>query len=217
MIYVFYGSDRKKISLAVRTILGDDYEVYDGENIAISDIPNLMMGNSLFADQRKILIKDLTGRQNAEAVNDGSSSNNVSDYYDILQQYLDTPHEIVIWETNVSRKKSFKDFLANSKVKSRKYDLPPQVDMRKVFGIYDTALTNGVRAIKMLEEIKSEEDPYMFVGLLASQAIKNYARHQGRKEKRALKELSKLDIDLKSTKYDPWLLISTFILKLQSF
>ena len=67
-----------------------------------------------------------------------------------------------------------------------------------------------------LEKIKSEEDPIMFFGLLASQAIKDFSLRQGIKEKRALKELSDLDIKLKTTSFQPWLLIESFLLRLSS-
>jgi DNA polymerase III delta subunit len=56
----------------------------------------------------------------------------------------------------------------------------------------------------------------MFFGLLASQALKDYSQKQGTKEKRVLKELSKLDLDLKTTSYQPWLLIESFLLRLSS-
>ena len=56
----------------------------------------------------------------------------------------------------------------------------------------------------------------MFFGLLVSGAIKDFQAHQGIKEKKALKELSKLDLDLKSSKLSSWLLIESFLLRLSS-
>ena len=82
--------------------------------------------------------------------------------------------------------------------------------------IYRTAKTDGPRAIKMLEIIKPNEDPIKFTGLLISQALKDYASNQGTKEKRVLKELSKLDLDMKSAKVEPWLRIESFLLRLSS-
>ena len=69
----------------------------------------------------------------------------------------------------------------------------------------------------MLEKIQSEEDPIMFCGLLISQALKDFNQKQGTKEKRVLRELSKLDLDLKSTSLQPWLLVQSFLLRLSSF
>ena len=50
MIRVFTGSDRKKIDAEVKKILGEGYEVFDGENLKIEDIVNIFLGSSLFAE-----------------------------------------------------------------------------------------------------------------------------------------------------------------------
>ena len=68
----------------------------------------------------------------------------------------------------------------------------------------------------MLDQIEADEDPIRFCGLLISQALKAYRNHPGAKEKRALKELSQLDLRLKTTSYQPWLLIRSFLLRLSS-
>ena len=68
----------------------------------------------------------------------------------------------------------------------------------------------------MLATIQGAEDPVKFAGLLNSQALKDYAKHQGTKEKRVLQELSKLDLELKSTSIQPWLLVQSFLLRLSS-
>lgn len=215
MIYVFYGTDRIKISAKVKQILGENYEIFNGENLSADDLPNLFLGRTIFSSQRKVLVKDITPARGESS----RLSNTLGerDFYEIAAEYLDTPHEIVIWETNISQKKSFKDFIKLPQVEAEKIDQAAQVDFRKVFGVYDAAWTDGKRALRLLEEIKAKEDPYMFVGLLSTQAIKSYERHQGRKEKRVLKELSKLDIAMKSTSYDPWMLISSFLLQISSW
>ena len=85
-----------------------------------------------------------------------------------------------------------------------------------VFDIYRIAKRDGKKAIEMLEKIKQDEDPIRFTGLLVSQALKDYAKNPGTKEKRVLKELSKLDLNLKTTSYSPWLLVSSFLLRVSS-
>ncbi len=211
MIHVFYGSDRIKISTEIKKILGEDYEIFNGENLSADDIPNLFMGRTIFADERRILIKDITPAKGESSLLSNTLGN--KDFYEIAQEYVNTTHNIVIWETTTSLKKSFKDFLKNPQIESRKIDLAPQVDIYKVFGVFDAAWTDGKQAIKLLDQIKSQEDPFMFVGLLSTQAIKKYEAHQGKKEKRVLRELSKLDIAMKSTNYEPWQLISSFLLQ----
>lgn len=208
MIRVFSGSDRKKIDGEIKKILGKDYEVFDGENLKIEDIVNIFCGTSLFAEKRKILIKDLTPAR-------GAGSEGV-DFYAEISKYVNTAYEIVIWETNVSQKKTYKDFVKMKGVEAKKFDLKPKVDVRQVFSIYDTALADGKRAVKMLDEIIDEQDPYMFFGLLVSQTIKKYEWRQGRKEIRILKELSKVDMQMKTTAVEPWLLIKGFLLRLKT-
>lgn len=210
MINVFYGSDRNKIDAEIKKILGENYEIFDGENLKVEDLINVFMGTSLFAEKRKILLKDLTPARGA-----GGDETGV-DYYAEIAKYADTPHTVVIWETNVSQKKSFKDFVKLKGVTVKKIDSAPAVDMRKVFNIYDAALSDGKRAVKILEEIEEQQDPYMFFGLLVSQAIKKYEWRQGSKEKRVLKELSKIDMQMKTTAVEPWLLIKSFLLRLKT-
>ena len=205
MIKVFSGSDRTKIDVEVKKFLGKDYEVFDSENLKPEDIINIFVGASLFAVKRKILIKDLA-ELNSENV----------DIYAEVSKYVDTPHDIVIWETRPTQKKSYKDFVKMPKVEAKKIDLVQKIDMRKVFDIFDTAMSDGQRAVKMLEEVQGEEDPYMFFGLLASQAIKKYEWRAGSHEKKILKELSGLDMQMKTATVEPWLLIKSFLLRLSS-
>lgn len=217
MIKVFYGGDRNKIAAEVKKILGEDYEVFDGENLKIEDVVNIFMGGSLFAEKRKILLKDLTpARKTTETTSDTTGDTANEDFYTEIAKYTETKHDVVIWETTVSQKKSFKDFVKMKGVESRKFEAAAPVDMRKVFGIYDAALVNGARAIKLLEEIEDEQDPYMFFGLLVSQAIKKFEWRQGTKERKVLKELSKIDIQMKTTTVEPWSLIKSFLLRLKT-
>lgn len=94
--------------------------------------------------------------------------------------------------------------------------MPIDPNMRMVFDIYKTAKRDGKKAVAMLDKIKSEEDPVMFCGLMVSQALKDYRVHPRIKEKRVLKELSKLDLDMKSTSLQPWTLVQGFLLLLSS-
>lgn len=199
MIKVFYGNDRARITQEVKKVLGEDYEVFDGmEGLQIADIVNIFRGNSLFSAKRKILIKDI-----AEL-----------DLYEEIAKYVNTPHDIVIWETTVSQKKAYKDFIKLPGVSVQKFDAAPKIDMRQVFEIFDTALVDGPRAVKKLEKVQGEEDPYMFFGLLASQAIRKFSLRQGTKERRILKMLSELDMQMKTTAVEPWFLIKSFLLRL---
>ena len=72
--------------------------------------------------------------------------------------------------------------------------------------------------MRELEKIERTQDPYMFFGLMVSQALKKLEwRPQGTKEKRSLKELSIIDMQMKSTAVEPWMLIKSFLLRLATW
>ena len=200
MIRIFTGDDRVRAKKEIEKILGSDYEVIDGVDLETSELPTVFYGNSLFTDKRKVLIRDLNENKAA---------------WEKLPEYLESPHEIIIWEGKIDKRttlyKEIKD-----KVEVREFILPKDRNAGVVFDIYKTAKWNGKKAVEMLESIKLNQEPLMFVGLMASQAIKEYAMRQGVTEKKILKELSKLDMTLKSTATEPWLLIESFLLRLAS-
>ncbi len=200
MIRIFAGDDRVKAGQEITKLLGEDHETIEGADLTASDLPNIFKGVSLFTDQRHILIRDsLANKQVSDRITD----------------YLDTPHNIILQELKLDKRSAlYKALKANKKVEIKEFNLPPNPNTKLVFDIYRTAKRDGKRAITMLEQIKPNQDPIMFFGLLASQAIKDYSQNQGTKEKRTLKELSKLDLQMKSTSIDPWLLIEVCLLRL---
>ncbi len=200
MIRIFYGDDRVKANAEIKRLLGDNYEIMDGQDLELGDLPNIFMGVSLFADKRNILIRDFTVNKAA---------------FEQLINYLKTPHNIILLESKLDKRSSiFKEL--KDKIEIKEFNLPEDPNFKLVFDIFHTARRDGKKAIEMLEKIKEIEDPMMFSGLMFSQAIKDYSSHQGIKEKNILKELSKLDLDMKSAKVEPWLLIESFLLRLAS-
>ncbi|MBO4812612.1 hypothetical protein J5491_00450 [Candidatus Saccharibacteria bacterium] len=201
MIRIFTGDDRVRASQEIAKKLGDSYEIIEGADLTPDALPSVFLGNSLFSDQRKILIRDI-------------STNKL--VFEKLPDYLDTPHDVIIQELKLDKRSSAYKAIKD-KVEIKDFPLPENPNLRLVFDIYKTAKTDGKKAVEMLEKIKTEEDPIMFFGLLTSQAIKDYNNRQGTKEKRVLRELAKLDLSLKSSSHDPWLLIEAFLLLLRSF
>ncbi|MBO7132229.1 hypothetical protein J6V85_03185 [Candidatus Saccharibacteria bacterium] len=200
MIRIFYGEDRVRAKNEIDKLLGKDYEVIEGSELEPSDLPSIFLGASLLSDNRKILIRDLTTNKPA---------------FEKILDYLNTPHEIILFETKLDKRSAtFK--LLKDKIEIKEFVLKKDPSANLVFGIYETAKKDGKKAIENLEKIKVNQDPIMFFGLLVSQALKDYQRNQGIKEKKALKELSKLDLDLKSSKLSSWLLIESFLLRLSS-
>lgn len=200
MIKIFTGDDRIRANQAIQAFLGQDYEIVEGVDLTPADLPSVTKGTSLFTDVRRILIRDLSTNKST---------------FEKLPGYLDTPHYIAIFETKLDRRtatyKALKD-----QVEIHDFILPPDPNLKMVFNIYTTAKTNGKKAIDMLEKIKPQEDPVKFCGLLTAQALQDYRRRQGSKEKRVLRELSKIDLTMKTTSFQSWLLIQAFLLRLSS-
>ena len=203
MIYIYYGDDRVKAQAAIRKTLGDDYEVLDGEEYGISEVQNVFHGLSLFGE-RKIVVRNLL--TNKAVLED-------------FEQFLDTPHEIVLWEEKLDKRTGlYKKLAGDSRVEIREFKTVEPVDKKIVFDILDTAYRDGPRAVKMLSSIQNEQDPYMFFGLLVTQALKKYEYRHGAKEKRVLLELSRLDMQMKGESgiTQPWPLLQAFLLQVSS-
>ncbi len=208
MFYIYYGDDRVRISQEVKKVLGEEYEIFDGENLGIQDIVNICQGTSLFGDKRKILIRDLTPVRKEK---DEESDEPGIDFYAEFLKYVDTPHTIVIWETMAPRRKSFKEFSKCAGVRTQQFKI---FEKKKIFDIAELALVDGKKAALELKKVEDENDPYMFVGLLVSKLCQKYNYSYGVKEKRALKALSELDMQMKTTSLSPWTLLESFLLEL---
>lgn len=201
MIKIFYGDDRVRAKAEIIKFLNTkDYEIIEGADLAPADLPSIFLGNSLFASTRAILVRDFTTNKPA---------------YEKLPEYLNTPHQIAILDAKIDKRSATYKTLKDQ-IEFQEFTLPKNPNFNLVFDIYRTAKRDGKKAVKMLEKIQSEEDPIMFCGLLISQALKDFNQKQGTKEKRVLRELSKLDLDMKSTSLQPWLLVQSFLLRLSS-
>ena len=200
MIKIFYGDNRVKAKQEITNILGTNYEIIEGTDIEPNLMPSIFLGQSLFDSKRKILIRDLSANKAA---------------YEKLPEFLNTPHDVIILESKPDKRSATYKTLKDQ-IEIKEFVLPPDRNLNLVYDIYKVAKHDGKKAIKMLEKIKNQEEPMMFFGLLVSQALKDYANKQGPKEKKALKELSRLDVKLKSSKLPSWLLIESFLLELSS-
>ena len=200
MIKIFTGEDRVRAGREIERELGADYEVIEGVDLVESDLPSIFRGASLFEEKRRILIRDLSANK---AV------------FEKLSEYIDTSHTVIVLELKLDKRSAaYKDL--KDRIEIREFKLAAHQNYGLVFDIYRMAKRDGKRAAEMLDKIKQDENPIRFCGLLISQALKDYARNPGAKEKRVLKELSKLDLELKSTSYLPWLLIESFLLRVSS-
>ncbi len=193
MLKIFTGEDRLSAQAAIQKFLGAKYEVIEGANLTPELLPSIFLGASLFAENRAILIRDL--------------SENTPVYAE-LPQYLQTPHSVAIFETKLDKRlatyKAIKD-----QIEILDFPAPRDSNQKLVFDIYEIAKRDGIKAVASLRQIESTNEPIAFAGLLNSQAIKDFVKQQGTIEKQRLKILAKLDIDLKTSPIDPWLLIES--------
>lgn len=196
MIKIFYGDDRMKAREEIEHFLGKEYEVVEG--MRVEDLSDIFRGASLFSDERAILIKDVSENQPV---------------WEKIADFADTKHKIAIMETKLDKRKQGYKLLKAVGVEMKEFKLLESPEKKLVFDIYETALKDGKKAVEMCKKIENTNDPYMFVGLMVSQALKKYEWRAGIKEKRALKELSKLDMQMKTTSTQPWLLVQAFLLR----
>ena len=203
MIKLFYGEDRIKAKQAIEKFLGHDYEVIDCAELTPNDLPTIFLGNSLFVSERSILLRDFTANKSI---------------YEHLPEYLNTPHKIVLFETKLDKRSSTYKAIKD-KLDIKEFPLVKNQNFNLVFDIYRTAKRDGQKSLQMLAKIKQDEDPVMFFGLLVSQALKDFSATNGKgiKERKILKELAKTDLQMKTAKTEPWLLVESFLLRLSSF
>ncbi|MBR3319270.1 hypothetical protein IKG06_02055 [Candidatus Saccharibacteria bacterium] len=204
-IKIFTGDDRVKIGEQVAKELGEGYEVFEGESLDCESLPSLFLGGSLFATSgRKILIKDF-----------GENNEVWNDFAEKINDYIRTDADVIIWETKLDKRLSSTKAIIKAGAMVEEFKLAEPVDTKAVFNIYDMALRDGEGAVKELSKIEGAQDPYMFFGLMVSQALKRLEwRPQGIKEKRILKELANVDIQMKSTAVEPWILVKSFLIRL---
>lgn len=200
MLRVYAGDDRVAVQKAVRRALGVDYEVFEGENLQIADLPSVFQGTSLFgAEIRQILLKDVA--ENAPV-------------WEKLSDYVDTEHNVVVWETKLDKRSVGYKKLKTTGVEITEFSQQKPPEAGLVFGILDTALSNGAEAVKMVEKIELTQDPYMFFGLMVTQTLKKFEVRNGSLERKVLKKLATLDMQMKTTALDPWTLVKAFLLEI---
>ncbi|MBB1524623.1 hypothetical protein HG470_002510 [Candidatus Saccharibacteria bacterium] len=208
MIYLIDGDDRKKAESKAKDFLGENYEVIDAESLEKADLVSIFQGTTLFSETRKILIKDLGTKKELFAE---------------LLKYLETEHRIVILEQKIDKRNAvYKELAAVAKknpqqVKIDEFKITEEVDKFLTFRVFDIALTDGKRAVKLLREAEESNNPYLTVGSWTKKAVDLLAaRPNGEREKRIVKKLAEIDMMLKQTSFskEPWLLLETFLLEL---
>ena len=197
MLKIFYGENRTSAETAIKRFLGQEYEVFDGEQLQVNDLPTIFQGTNLFdAGKRRILIKNLS--ENPAA-------------WEKIIEYQDTEHDVAIWEMKLDSRLSGTKNLKSAGIGLEEFKNPVA---KPLFGLLNLALRDSEAAIRELEAREAGQDPYMLVGLLVSDAVKNFERtNGGRHERLVLKKMAELDRHMKTTSIDPWILVKGFLLE----
>ena len=210
MIYIFDGEDRKKAEQKARMILGEKIEIIDADNIGLAELESIFLGVTFFEAERRILIKDLFLKK---------------DLVEKLPNLINTPHKIVLLETKLDKRGAvYKELVklakTNSEIKFETFAAAEQtVDRNAVFRIFDLAMTDGRRAVKNLQSIESDNDPYATIGAWTKKAVDLFAsKKNAEKERRILKRLAEIDMLLKQTNFskEPWVVLESFLIELSS-
>ena len=161
---------------------------------------------TFFEAERRILIKDLFLKK---------------DLVEKLPNLINTPHKIVLLETKLDKRGAvYKELVklakTNSEIKFETFAATEQtVDRNAVFRIFDLAMTDGRRAVKNLQAIESDNDPYATIGAWTKKACDLLERNP-KKARAILKELAKIDVLVKSTDFskEPWILLEGLLLRI---
>ena len=206
MIKVFHGNDRTRMMREIKRWLGPDYETIEGDSLTPESLPNLFRGVSLFDawEEKSILLLDPVKGEVGE----------------LLVDYVDTPRKVAILEAKPDVKLAgWKKLI---KVAETKKFEAPELDTRTMFNVFRVAKRDGKKAVEMLEGMKMNLEAKAFVGVMASQAFRDYEEHAGAREKRVLKELAQLDMDLGTVRRESasndreWLLVEGFLTRLKT-
>lgn len=199
MIQLVYGDDRVKAQQAIIKALGAGYETIEADGLTRGDMDSIFYGVSIFGDHRSILLKGLN--ENKEC-------------WDVLPNYLKTEHNVVLWNSALDKRSTvYKEFV-QQKISIKEYKLAEDTDQKLVFDIMDTAVRGNIKtALNMCEKIEDTNDPFRFMGLMVSQALKKLTLRQAKAAK-ILKILARADLDMKSSTVEPWLIVKTALMEI---
>lgn len=202
MIKVFFGEDRVRAKKEIENLLTTDYEVIDCADLTEQDLPTIFHGATFFDNgKRRILLRDFTANKP------------LADHLaERLDDYATTTHDIILFETKLDKRSVFYKSLKD-KLDFKEFSAPVTNNFKELQDIYVTAKKSGEKAVAKLKKIEHQEDPIMFFGFLVSQALRDFSSNPtSTSQKRALRELAKIDLQMKSSTVEPWLLVETALL-----
>ena len=205
-ICILHGTDRNAMMTAAKTKLGEGYEIFEADNISVSDMDSIFLGQTLFggAEKRRILLKDL---------------NDNKDCFAKLPDYASTEHEVVVI-ANGKLNKTFayvKDVLGCKEIESKEFATIEERtrDKFESWEPFKQAFAgHGKIALKKLELLKDHSAAPMILGTMGAQAAKLIGTKDNTKAIEAMKILARADVMSKRSGLDMWVPLEWALLEI---
>lgn len=205
-ICILHGTDRNAMMTAAKTKLGEGYEIFEADNISVSDMDSIFLGQTLFggAEKRRILLKDL---------------NDNKDCFAKLPDYASTEHEVVVI-ANGKLNKTFayvKDVLGCNEIESKEFTTIEERtrDKFESWEPFKQAFAgHGKIALKKLELLKDHSAAPMILGTMGAQAAKLIGTKDNTKAIEAMKILARADVMSKRSGLDMWVPLEWALLEI---
>ena len=205
-ISVLHGTDRNAIMAAAKLKLGEDYEIFEADQITLADLDSIFLGQTLFGsgEKRRILLKDL---------------NDNKDCFEKLPEYASTEHEVVV-VANGRLNKTFayiKPVLSCKGIEAKEFTTVEERTRDKFENLepFKQAFAgHGKIALKKLEALKDHSAGPMIIGTMGSQAAKLIGGKDNVKAIKAIKILAQADIMSKRSGLDMWVPVEWALLEI---
>lgn len=205
-ICILHGTDRNAIMAAAKTKLGEEFEIFEADNITVADMDSIFLGQTLFggSEKRRIMLKDL---------------NDNKDCFAKLPDYVNTEHEVVVI-ANGKLNKTFayvKDVLGCDGIESKLFETIEERsrDRFESFEPFNQAFAGHAKiALKKLDNLKDHTAAPMVLGTMGSQAAKLIGTKDNAKAIKAMKILARADEMSKRSGLDMWVPLEWALLEI---
>lgn len=207
-ISILHGTDRNAMMAAAKMKLGEDYEVFEADQISVADLDSIFLGQTLFGggEKRRIMLKDL---------------NDNKECFEKLVDYASTEHEVVV-VANGKLNKTFayiKPVLSCKEIESKEFATIEERTRDKFenFEPFKQAFAgHGKIALKKLEALKDHSAAPAVLGTMGSQAAKLIGSKDNAKAVKAMKILAQADMMSKRSGLDMWIPVEWALLEIAS-
>ncbi len=205
-ISILHGTDRNAMMTVAKMKLGEDYEVFEADQISVTDLDSIFLGQTLFGggEKRRIMLKDL---------------NDNKECFERLVDYTSTEHEVVVI-ANGKLNKTFayvKPVLSCKEIESKEFTTIEERTRDKFENLepFKQALAgHGKIALKKLEALKDHSAAPVLLGTMGTQAAKLLGGKDEVKAIKIMKILAQADMMSKRSGLDMWVPVEWALLEI---